>query len=357
VNRYSLTHLSNSALDAGMETVTARDHQSTADMPEYDDRKRYRQAGYRSMFAYCLGRMNLSDDEAGKRIHAARAARRFPAIFAAVADGRLHLTAVVMLAPHLDERAADELLAAATRKTKAEIERLLAERFPRPDVPMRIEAIGPTPPDGKHAPERVGMTEPLHLGASKDAESAEAGEARPESAQDIPATPIVAPAAPAPPARVKPLAPQRFALQVTIGQSAREKLQHAQNLLGHRVPAGDIAQVLDLALSALIEKLERSKFGATSKPRPTRAASDSRHIPAHVKRAVWNRDGGQCTFKAADGHRCEARSDLQFDHVIPVALGGRSDVDNIRLLCRAHNQLEAERTYGSDFMDSKRRAS
>ena len=345
MNRYSLTHLSNSALDAGMETVTARDHQSTADMlawiSEYDDRKRYRQVGYRSMFAYCLGRMNLSDDEAGKRIHAARAARRFPAIFAAVADGRLHLTAVVMLAPHLDERAADELLAAATRKTKAEIELLLAERFPKPDVPMRIEAIGPTPPDGKHAPERVGMTEPLHLGSMPAALAAPAAPSAP----------------PAPPTRVKPLAPQRFALQVTIEQSTREKLRHAQNLLGHRVSAGDIAQVLDLALSALIEKLERSKFGATSKPRPTRAASDSRHIPAHVKRAVWNRDGGQCTFKAADGHRCEARSDLQFDHVIPVARGGRSDVGNIRLLCRAHNQLEAERTYGSDFMDSKRRAS
>ena len=186
------------------------------------------------------------------------------------------------------------------------------------------------------------MTEPLHLGSLPTALAAPAAPSAP----------------PAPPTRVKPLAPERFALQVTIDQSTREKLQTAQNLLGHRVPAGDIAQVLDLALSALIEKLEKSKFGATSKPRPARATSESsRHIPALVKRAVWNRDGGQCTFRAADGHRCEARRDLEFDHVIPVARGGKSDVGNLRLLCRAHNQLEAERAYGVPFMDAKRETS
>ena len=73
-----------------------------------------------------------------KRIRAARTAAKFPAIFPAVARGQLHLSAVVLLKPCLTEENADELLAAAAGKTKAAIERLLAERFPQPDVPCRI---------------------------------------------------------------------------------------------------------------------------------------------------------------------------------------------------------------------------
>ena len=56
-------------------------------------------AGYPSMHAYCVHELRMSEDVASKRIHAARAARNFPAIFAAVADGRLHLSGVCLLAP------------------------------------------------------------------------------------------------------------------------------------------------------------------------------------------------------------------------------------------------------------------
>jgi hypothetical protein len=50
-------------------------------------------AGCSSMHAYCVEHLHLSDDAAAKRIHAARAARRFPALFGALTEGRLHLTA------------------------------------------------------------------------------------------------------------------------------------------------------------------------------------------------------------------------------------------------------------------------
>src|SRR5260221_13396552 len=56
------------------------------------------------------------------------------------------------------------------------------------------------------------------------------------------------------PSRVAPLGPRRFALQVTIEQSTHDKLRYAQQLLGHQVPTGDIARVLDLALGALISR-------------------------------------------------------------------------------------------------------
>jgi hypothetical protein len=113
--------------------------------------------------------------------------------------------------------------------------------------------------------------------------------------------------------------------------------------------------VLDRALDALIEKLEKRKFGATDKPRKIgRQSKNPRHISARVRQAVHQRDGGRCTFVAENGHRCEARRFLEFDHVLEVARGGQSTVGNLRLRCRTHNQFTAEQTYGPDLMQAKR---
>jgi 5-methylcytosine-specific restriction endonuclease McrA len=172
--------------------------------------------------------------------------------------------------------------------------------------------------------------------------------------------PVQKPApAPAPvltkPASIKPLSPRRFGLQTTISQEAHDDLQRAQALLGHQIPHGDVAQVLERALRALVVQLEKQKFAATSRPRtPRTQTSDSRAIPAVVRRAVWKRDGGRCTFVSATGHRCSRRSGLEFDHLLEVARGGTSTIGNLRLRCRPHNQFTAERTFGLDFMRHKR---
>jgi hypothetical protein len=152
------------------------------------------------------------------------------------------------------------------------------------------------------------------------------------------------------------LAPQRFALQVTIPESTRAKLRRAQELLGHSLPSGDVAQLLDRALDALIEKLEKRKFGATAKPRVCKGSANPRYVPANIRRAVHERDGDQCTFVSESGKRCETRTRLEYDHVIEVARGGVPTVDGIRLRCRAHNQYTAEQTFGAEFMRQKREA-
>jgi 5-methylcytosine-specific restriction endonuclease McrA len=141
-------------------------------------------------------------------------------------------------------------------------------------------------------------------------------------------------------------------------QDTHDKLRYAQELLSHQVPSGDIAQVLDRALDALIKQLEKSKFAATGRPRTSHpsTSANKRHIPAHVKRAVRARDQGQCTFVGDTGHRCGSRRFLEFDHADPLARGGRATVENIRLRCRVHNHYEAEKTYGDGFMHQKREA-
>ncbi len=61
-----------------------------------------------------------------------------------------------------------------------------------------------------------------------------------------------------------PLAPERYALQVTISQGTHDKLRYAQALLGHQIVSGDVAEVLDRALEALIHRLERRKSQPTT---------------------------------------------------------------------------------------------
>jgi 5-methylcytosine-specific restriction endonuclease McrA len=156
--------------------------------------------------------------------------------------------------------------------------------------------------------------------------------------------------------RVSPLSPGRYALQLTMSQGTHDKLRRAQALLGHAIPSGEIAEVIDRALDALIANLEKRKFGVTDNPRVTRPSSSPRHIPARVRRAVRDRDKGQCTYVSHDGHRCEARTRLEYDHEVPLARGGKTCTSNLRLRCRAHNQLEAERTFGAAFIEEKRKA-
>ena len=171
----------------------------------------------------------------------------------------------------------------------------------------------------------------------------------------------------------------RYLLQCPISKETHDLLRYAQALLSHAVPDAEVDQVLQRALKALIPQLEKRKVaaltgrGATGSPEAVRSKAGRRrprikphsipldregpnkpHIPASVRRAVWHRDKGRCTFVGAGGHRCNATSFLEFDHIEPVARGGVATVQGMRLRCRAHNQYEAERVFGTGFMSRKR---
>src|SRR6266705_6781051 len=170
---YSLSHLSDSVLLRDLKALVAQDRATTAALlahiAEVDERRLYLPAAYPSMHAYCVGELRLCEQAAFKRIHAARTARRFPAIFPALAEGRLHLSGVVMLAPHLTPENAEELLAAAADRSRAELEQLLAERFPRPELPGRLQAL-PTAPSpallaGQLSPSMKTGCQPESLGS------------------------------------------------------------------------------------------------------------------------------------------------------------------------------------------------
>ncbi len=361
---YSLTSLADHALRATLEALVRQHRELTArllaHLAEFDERRLYRAAGYASMHAYCVGALRFSEDAAYKRIQVARAARAFPVMFEMLADGRLHVSGALLLAPKLTVANAWELLEAAAGRTKSGIELLLAERFPQPDVPTVLRPIAAAVvPDlsCQLAPGLVGMTCEAPVGSVA---SASASSEAPTfvlasaAAPDTSKPPPVAPPAAFP--RLAPLSPERYALQVTLSRGTHAKLRRAQELLGSGVSSQDIAQVLDRALALLVAQLEQRRCGATEAPRPRRSHANGRYVPAEVRREVFTRDGHRCVFIANNGHRCEARSRLELDHVIPLARGGRTEAANLRLLCRSHNQHEAEQAFGAGFMRERRDA-
>lgn len=150
---------------------------------------------------------------------------------------------------------------------------------------------------------------------------------------------------------VVPLSPTTYKLQVTIPESTCEKLRQARDLLRHAIPDGDVAAVLDRALTLLVTDLLKHRCGAVARPLPQSGPPGrTRHISAAVKREVWRRDGGRCAFRG-DSQRCSETAFLEFHHVIPYAEGGVATVGNIELRCRAHNQYEAT-LFSDDGSDS-----
>jgi hypothetical protein len=307
----------------------------------------YAAQGHGSLFTYCTEVLRLSEDATCNRIQAARACRDFPVILDLLASGAMSLTSVRILRPHLTPQNHEAVLARACGRSRREIEALVAELAPRPDVPSSVRKLPTATPARTLVP---ATTLPATRG---DAEPRE-----PAPPISSPPPPIISPS---PLTTRRPIiettSPERYRVQFTIGKESQEKLRRVQALLRREIPDGDPAAIFDRALSLLLEKVEKAKLGAAAKPRPRviRPGADrqlrtpvipSRDIPRHVQRAVSQRDGGQCAFVSKDGHRCTERTFLEFHHIVPYARGGLATVENISLRCRRHNQYEADLVFG-----------
>ena len=307
---------------------------------EMDARGLYRECACASMFAYCVQELHMSEAEAYLRIQAARLGRQLLTRMAA------HLTAIKLLGPHLTPDNHVRVLDQARGKNKREIELLVAALAPKPDVPSQMRKL----PEPK--PVRV-TRDPAPVAQAPI----------PASTPAATHTPTFALEAPRPAASLTPLRPSRYKLELTAGQALHDKLERLKNLLRHQIPDGDLAKIVELAVDQLVEKTLKQRFAQKQKPTPSKRGAvkprarrrklNSRYIPRAVVREVHQRDGEQCTFESADGKRCRERGFLERHHSVPYAKGGEATADNMKLYCRAHNALQAERDFGAAFIRSK----
>jgi hypothetical protein len=459
-------HLSDHALLARVQELVRCDRQTTAELvahlAEVDARQLYLEQACSSLFNYATQRLGMSEPAAYKRITVARLARRLPVVLDRLATGRLHLSGLTTLAPHLTEENASELIEAACGRTLREVEKLVAVRFPKASVPDSVRKLAktrePMPESTKTAvaseaqrsgpgvvasrpegaepaaapsqcegPESAVASQPERANLTAVASQprlplAAAVASEPEGAEH-PLLPRVTSAAAARDARAEcaPLDADRYKIAFTASASLKEKLEAARALVSHTLPDATLADIVERALDVLLERERARRFavrqrrgpkeleapqgeGTPSGQRrtPTRRAespsSDSesngeaqrgraagadgngeaqrgraagadgngearrgraagadgngearrvpRYIEAGVRRKLVERDGERCTWTDEHGRRCSETHFLQVDHIEPHCLGGQRDLSNLRLLCAAHNALEARRRLG-----------
>jgi 5-methylcytosine-specific restriction endonuclease McrA len=303
-----------------------------AHIGEVELRRLYAQEACSSMFEYCRRVLCFRENEAYLRITVARAARENPVLLEMLRDGRLHLSGIARLAPHLTRENSEAVLKRACGMSHREIRELVSELEPRPDVAPSVRKLPERPAPGSGSP--------LQLGA-------------PRVEPDV-VNLVSRVAGPARPPVVEPLAPTRYQVRFTAGAELREKLERLQALMRSSVPDGDLARVIDIAVTEKLQRVEAKRFGKTKAPRRDLAETDttpsSRHIPAAVRRVVYERDGGRCAYRDKYGRRCARRHDLEFHHKHPFARGGDHGPANLTLMCRTHNTLVAEQDNGEDVM-------
>ena len=327
-----LALLSDAELLARLPVFVSRERVAVADVIEYlieiDRRRLYLEQAVPSLYAFCVERHGYSEDEALKRIRVARLAAELPQVLDELRSGAIHLSGLVMLAPHLTEENADALLTQARGASRRKLRLILARWFPRPDVPSTVQPLAPA----------TGVTGTL---PGTDLSGPSTQTTRPGAYSSMPRL------------NLEPLSPERYRMEFTASAALYAKLERAMELLSHSVPPGDLPELVERALDALIERELKRRMGA-GKPRKLRKQKPgSRHVPLHVERAVRERDGDQCTFTDAEGRRCRERRFLTLEHRVPFAHGGPPTVENLCLLCKSHNHYTARQAFGAAFTAEK----
>ncbi len=125
---------------------------------------------------------------------------------------------------------------------------------------------------------------------------------------------------------------ERIRIAFSLDPAAYERLEEAMTILSRKIPA-------KLTLEATMQELLHF-FLERKRPKPERPykAPRGRHIPKALRDAVMIRDRGRCQFAGIGGRKCHSRHNLQIDHIQPVAKGGRTELENLRVLCANHNR-------------------
>jgi hypothetical protein len=262
-------------------------------------------------------------------------------------------------------------MALAKHRTKKEIEKLVRRLDPHPDVPPRIEPLGP----GPRIVPRAATWEALVTALAGPVRDLPPGE-RPSEWMSEPALDPDAIASPSEhpelgdepqmdePNHSAPRFPERYKVQFTATQEYVDLLEEARDLLSHAAPNAPLDEVHQRALECLVKDLRKKKFAETAHPReatpkpsepsePSEPRPSSRYIPAAVRRRVAARDCKRCTYVDARGKRCDEARLLEYHHLDAHANGGKPTEENLTLRCRAHNALAAEQDFGRDLIREK----
>jgi HNH endonuclease len=373
----------------GLATLLRAERTAAADfllaLADFDRRRGWEPLGHASLFAFLRVELGLSRSAAFWRLSAARLLQRFPEVIEPLREGRLCLSTTAELAKVLTEENLVDVLPLYFRLSAREAAEVTAALLPLEQPPLRavvtdlrserrlvmVEAVAAASPSPPAAGVVLAPGVTRTLGAVLTSEPNPTHPARVVAPRDD----------------VEPLTADLRRLHVTVSRQFLKKLDAARDGLSHSMPGATSEQVLEAALDLLLEKQARAR-GQVKKPRTTlpgklptvpqtaprnsqasSASGEQQHgpplalvpaeppphrrdgpreaIPAAVRRAVWERDGGKCQWPLDSGGRCGSTHRLELDHIGPWGRFGADSVENLRLVCHRHNLLAARQAFGA----------
>jgi len=298
----------------------ARTHQSSAInilhfINDCERRKSYLDLGYSSIFDYCVRKLGYSSSTAGRYIQAARCIRANPEVLRMLEARDVSVTSICQFASILDDENKESVLRRVKGASWRDVELVAREYRPPVELRDRMMPVRAATQDGV---ENMVFVQFL----ARDEYAAVFDDVRNLMPGDMTYGDISLAVFHEYLARHSPIARQK----------RRDIKKGAASLDSHQRESS----------------LKKRSTGLHSHRRELNESSH--HIPDVVRDVILIRDGGQCTFVAPDGTRCQCRKDLQVDHIKPFANHGPIDMSNLRLLCGGHNRLMAERAMGRHVM-------
>lgn len=283
---------------------------------EVERRRLFVDLGYPSLFEYAVHDLHYSEASAQRRISAMRLLKELPELESKIEEGSLSLSVLsqaqrffrqeAKLEKPVETHEKREILASLEGKSSREAEKELLSR----------------------------SSEPLAL--------------RPES--------------------VRPMTETHSELRFLATKETLEQLERIKGLLGHTHPELSLGELVALMAKMTLEKLDpartrRTEASHTSESKKREAhgekarasqlvstqkpSEQSRYVQAALKREIWRKAQGKC-------ERCGSFHRLQIDHITPLAKGGLTTAQNLRLLCFHCNQRQADLKLGLRRMEIAR---
>lgn len=355
----SLAKLSDSDVTESTKKLVGHEHKVTFALLEHlneiERRGIYLREGFSSLFHFCITALKYSESAASRRIRSARLIRRFPDAEILLKERKISFTTAAQIFTVLDASNQDEILSAVVGMPQKEVYALVA-RYQDPNknrTPDRITPLTVLAPNNRfHSNESLELPKeniiqqqgqslypnPQSVVVNPHSHSQGQSSASIQSNQNY--------------LHSSPEAVDR--LRITFG-AEREFLQlieKAKQILSGKYPQGaSLEEVFREALRLLIEKYdpekraERRALDDKTSAVATKSKDDStrtvihRQIPIKIRDEVFRRDSSKCTYVSPSGQPCQSTWDLEIDHIRPFSMGGDHSLENLRLLCRAHNNF------------------
>ncbi|MGE0633651.1 MAG: HNH endonuclease [Pseudobdellovibrionaceae bacterium] len=294
--------LSNSEMVQTLKSKSQTERNLTVEvielLEEMESRKYYLELGFDSLMDFCIKELKYSESAAYRRVSAMRASREVPEIKQSIQEGTLNLVNVTQAQTLFRAEAKNNnayskeekriLLKSLENKSKREAEKIIANESPLLMVQEKVRAIGEN---------KTQMT-------------------------------------------------------LVLEEALMEKLDKIKSLTSHKNPNPTYSELIDMLADFALKKLDPQTppEKECKAQAPVVVSKNSRYVSRSVKRAVWKE--GKCSHRdSATGRKCGSRFQLQIDHITPVAKGGKSNVENLRLVCRNHNIMYARKEFGENFMN------